>query len=36
MQTQKLYDEYLITTIIPAIEPIEIESPVVDQRAHGA
>jgi len=26
MQTQKLYDEYMITTIIPAIEPIEIES----------
>jgi len=26
MQPQKLYDEYMITTIIPAIEPIEIES----------
>ena len=26
MQTQKLYDEYMITSMVPGFEPIEIES----------
>ena len=26
MQTQKLYDEYMITSMVPGFEPVEVES----------
>ncbi len=26
MQTQKLYDEYMITSMVPGFDPVEIES----------